>query len=179
MMTLLTGGARSGKSAAAVELASRSDAEVVFVATAEPRDDEMARRIERHRADRPPQWTTIEAPTDLAEPLGRIDGRATVVIDCLGLWVTNLLDLEDEAILTGADEVASMVASRAGVALVVTNEVGSGIVPDNAVARRFRDVLGAVNRSFAARADHTLFCAAGGVLPLRPVEHIASGVLRA
>ena len=168
-LTVLLGGARSGKSALAVELADADGADVVFIATGEGRDEEMAKRIAAHRAARPREWTTIEEPLDLIGALRRAPSGACVVVDCLTLWVANLLEAGREAELDGA-EAASVAASRQGTTIAVSNEVGSGIVPADAVSRRFRDALGAVNGSWVASADHALLMVAGRALPLEPPE---------
>ena len=172
MLTLLTGGARSGKSTAAVQLATSSDATVVYLATAQAGDAEMTDRIARHRADRPATWTTLESPRELAAALASTSAEATVIVDCLALWVTNLLDESDDEILARAGDVADLAAARPGTTIVVTNEVGSGIVPDNPLARRFRDVLGSVNQRFAAVADRSFLCVSGGLLALTPLGRI-------
>ncbi|MEQ8842574.1 MAG: bifunctional adenosylcobinamide kinase/adenosylcobinamide-phosphate guanylyltransferase [Acidimicrobiales bacterium] len=166
MLTLLTGGARSGKSSAAVRLATVSGRAVVYVATAEAGDDEMADRISRHQADRPSEWTTIDAPRALAEAVRTVDTQAAVIVDCLALWVTNLLDLADEEIHERAAALAGALRERQADTIVVTNEVGDGIVPDNAVARRFRDVLGTVNQQVRSVSDQAYLCVAGGVIPI-------------
>lgn len=166
MFTLLTGGARSGKSRTAVRLAEASGSAVTFVATATPEDDEMVARIRRHRTGRPASWTTVEEPVRLVEVLGALDDHDAVIVDCLALWVTNQLDADDRDVWLRADELADALAARPGPSFVVTNEVGLGIVPVNDVARRFRDLLGSVNQRMAARADRTLLCVAGGVVPV-------------
>lgn len=166
MLTLLTGGARSGKSSTAVRLAAGSGAPVHYLATAWAGDDEMADRIARHRADRPQEWSTVEEPVRLDDALAGIGEGDTVIVDCLALWVTNRLDDTDDVVLAEATTAAARAAARRGSTYVVTNEVGSGIVPDNALARRFRDLLGTVNQVFAAASDHAYLCAAGRVLPL-------------
>ena len=155
MLTLLIGGARSGKSSLALELAA---GEVVFVATAEAGDAEMAARIDAHRAERPESWTTVEAPRDLAGALRAAPAEACVVVDSLTLWVANTLD-ED-----AAREAAAVAASRRGDTIVVTNEVGMGIVPANELAREYRDLLGRVNASWADAADRVLLVVAGRTL---------------
>ena len=166
MLTVLTGGARSGKSTAAVRLAERSGAPVTFIATATADDDEMTARIRRHQQERPAGWATLEEPVALDRALSTVDADDTVIIDCLALWVTNQLDADDRDIWWRADELADALAARSGDSIVVTNEVGLGIVPVNEMARRFRDLLGAVNQRVATRADRTLLCVAGGVVPV-------------
>jgi adenosylcobinamide kinase/adenosylcobinamide-phosphate guanylyltransferase len=163
----LLGGARSGKSAMAARLAGESGAPVVFIATAEPRDDEMAARIQRHRLDRPAGWQTIEAPLDVAAAVTSTSAGDFLVVDCLTLWVSNLLEQGRSALEIGAAAalVAREMADRQGV--VVSNEVGLGIVPANELARVFRDVLGAVNVTFAASADRAVLMVAGLTVELR------------
>lgn len=172
MLTLLTGGARSGKSRAAVQLAERAGAPVTFIATATAGDDEMTARIRRHQQERPSAWTTLEEPVAVARAVASVDDGETVIVDCLALWVTNQIDADDRDIWWRADELAETLAARSGTSIVVTNEVGLGIVPVNEMARRFRDLLGAVNQRVAARADRTLLCVAGGVVPVIDVESL-------
>ena len=169
-LTVLTGGARSGKSAAAVAAAAASGAPVTFIATAEPGDDEMAERIARHRAARPAHWTTVEATHDLAGAVAGVDPVDTVVIDCLAVWATNRMLAEprpDGARITEeAARLARRLAERPGQALVVTNEVGSGVVPATPLGREFRDLLGAVNQATVRAADAAYLVVAGRLLPL-------------
>ncbi len=167
--TLLLGGARSGKSALAEEMAKARREEVVFVATATAEDDEMAERIALHRRGRPASWATVEEPSDLAAALGRVDADAFVVLDCLTLWVSNLCaeGLDDDTVLRRGDELARLLARRPGSGVVVSNEVGSGIVPVDDLARRYRDLLGRVNIGFATHAERTLLVVAGKTLELR------------
>jgi adenosyl cobinamide kinase/adenosyl cobinamide phosphate guanylyltransferase len=170
-MTVLLGGARSGKSELSSRLASSADRPVVVVVTAEPRDEEMAERIRRHRGARPSAWTTVEAPLHLAEAIGGVALDAFVLLDCLTLWVSNAIEanLSDEQIVDEAREIASALAKRDAPAVVVTNEVGLGIVPINALARRYRDTLGRVNATFVADADRAYLVVAGRALPLAEV----------
>ena len=163
----LLGGARSGKSAMAARLAADSGASVVFIATAEPRDDEMAARIQRHRIDRPAGWGTIEAPLDLVGAVRSTSQGDFLVVDCLTLWVSNLLEQgkDPQEIGAAAAEVAREIADRQGV--VVSNEVGLGIVPANELARVFRDVLGAVNVTFGSMAGRAVLMVAGLAVDLR------------
>jgi len=167
-LTLVLGGARSGKSRHAEALIERAAGEAVYLATAEARDGEMAERIERHRRRRAAQsateWQTVEEPLALAPRLAELarPGRP-ILVDCLTLWLSNLL-------LAGRDvgaETAALVAvipTLAGPLVLVANEVGLGIVPDNALARDFRDYAGALNQAIAGAADRVVFLAAG--LPL-------------
>jgi adenosyl cobinamide kinase/adenosyl cobinamide phosphate guanylyltransferase len=163
-LVLYLGGARSGKSRLALERARTSGSNVVFVATGEPLDDEMADRIARHKAERPAGWATVEEPVELEQTLADAPPEATVVVDCLSLWVANVFET------TSAEEIseraAALAVARAGLTIAVTNEVGLGIVPDNELARRYRDVLGRVNATWAAAADEAYFIVAGRALRL-------------
>ena len=135
-------------------------------------DEEMEARISQHQAERDDEWTTIEEPVELDRVLVEIDNEDTVIIDCLALWVTNQLDDTDDEVLWRADDIIRLLRWRQGDSLVVTNEVGSGIVPVNATARRFRDLLGTVNQRFARGADRTLLCVTGGVVPVVGLEDL-------
>lgn len=159
------GGARSGKSRLAQHRAEALAGRHIFVATAEAYDDEMRDRIARHRADRDARWSTVEAPRDLAAILAAHDADDVVIlVDCLTLWVSNLL-LAGADIGAATDALCNAMASVRGRLILVANEVGYGIVPDNALARRFRDDAGRVNQAVAAIADEVVLVAAG--LPLR------------
>ncbi|HVS47805.1 MAG TPA: bifunctional adenosylcobinamide kinase/adenosylcobinamide-phosphate guanylyltransferase [Candidatus Dormibacteraeota bacterium] len=164
--TLLLGGARSGKSAMAERFAIESGDSVTFIATGEPLDDEMAARIARHRDDRPAAWRTIEAPLDLLTAVRSTSPGDFLVVDCLTLWVSNLLEKGKAAAEIGvaAKDVVEELSRRQGV--VVSNEVGLGIVPANELARAFRDVLGAVNTIFAGSAERAVLMVAGRALDL-------------
>lgn len=171
-LTLLVGGARSGKSELAVQLASKSDGPVVVVATAEARDPEMEARITRHRERRPDDWTTVEAPLDLLDVVGRVPDRATLLLDCLTLWVANLTQAgaDDPDIVEVASRTADTVARRQGFSVAVTNDVGSGVVPASVLGRRFRDLAGRVNAVWASAAERTALVVAGKVLRLDDPE---------
>jgi adenosylcobinamide kinase / adenosylcobinamide-phosphate guanylyltransferase len=167
MLTLLLGGARSGKSALAVEMGRRHEGRVVFLATAAPSvDADMDERIERHRAERP-DWPTIEEPLDLAAALDRC-GDALVVVDCLTLWVSNLMNRGDsDAEIEAASTIAiASATNREGATVVVSNEVGLGVHPETTLGLRYRDLLGRVNNQWARAADRTLFLVAGRALRL-------------
>jgi adenosylcobinamide kinase/adenosylcobinamide-phosphate guanylyltransferase len=169
MRTLLVlGGARSGKSRHAQVCAEAEPGDLVYVATAQPFDEEMADRIARHRADRGPRWRTVEAPLDLATTI-MAETRPGVVllVDCLTLWASNLLFAERDIVEATAALVVAIGATR-GPLILVSNEVGLGIVPDNALARRFRDVAGTINQAVAATADEAVFLAAGLPIRLKP-----------
>lgn len=160
--TLVLGGARSGKSRYAEGLVAALPPPWVYVATAEALDHEMAARIRTHRARRGPSWRTIEAPRDLTAALAAC-AQAPVLIDCLTLWLSNLLlaEADIEADITGLEQ--ALMAATTPLALVA-NEVGYGIVPNSALGRRFRDLQGLLNQRIAARADRVVLVVAG--LPL-------------
>jgi adenosylcobinamide kinase / adenosylcobinamide-phosphate guanylyltransferase len=170
-LVVIVGGARSGKSRLALELASDAAREVLFVATAEALDGEMAERIAAHRAERPPGWTTVEEPVELRGALESVDDEATCVVDCLSLWVSNLLLRGDEsaAVEVEARACAELAASRGGRTIAVTNEVGLGVVPATSLGRSYRDLLGSVNRIWVEAADRAAFVVAGRLLPLEPL----------
>jgi adenosyl cobinamide kinase/adenosyl cobinamide phosphate guanylyltransferase len=163
---LLLGGARSGKSSFACRLAEDSGRPVTFFATATAEDTEMAKRIEQHRAARPAGWRTVEEPRALLAAITSCEPEQFVVVDCLTLWVANLqgAGASPEEIDRQATALAVALASREGV--VVSNEVGLGIVPANAMAREYRDILGTVNAEFAARAQRAILLVAGRALDL-------------
>jgi adenosylcobinamide kinase / adenosylcobinamide-phosphate guanylyltransferase len=162
----IIGGARSGKSRFAVA-ALRDRRRVTFVATAEAGDADMVGRIARHRAERPAHWTTIEEPFALAARLNSV-GPATdaVVVDCMTVWVANLMlrGDADAAIVAAADEVAGFAARPPFELMLVSNEVGAGVVPATADGVRFRDLLGIINQRLALACDHVTLMVAG--LPL-------------
>jgi adenosyl cobinamide kinase/adenosyl cobinamide phosphate guanylyltransferase len=171
-LVFLLGGARSGKSALAVRLAERSGLPVTFIATAEARDEEMAERIARHRAARPKGWTTIEEPVDLVGALGRVPADSCLVLDCLSLWVSNVLERGEEAIERQAEEAAALVGTREPLGVAVSNEVGLGIVPASDLGRRYRDLLGRVNAIWAEAASEAALVAAGRLVPLARPESL-------
>lgn len=174
MLTFVLGGARSGKSRHAVELC-RDASRVVFIATAKAEDDEMAERIARHRAERPASWTTVEAPVDLEAALEAAPSDARVLVDCVTLWLSNLMyEHRDEVraererlILGSVTRLADRAADRDVV--VVSNEVGQSLVPETAVGREFRDLLGAANQTLAAKADRVILLLAG--IPIDLFDH--------
>lgn len=157
----MLGGARSGKSRHAEALITRLPPPWVYVATAQAFDDEMRARIVEHRGRRAAGWRTIEAPLALADAL-RDAGDVPVLVDCLTLWLSNLM-LAD-ADLDAAEAALDAALGRAAPTVLVSNEVGLGIVPDNALARRFRDQAGRLHQRLAARADRVVLTVAG--LPL-------------
>ena len=167
-LIVLTGGARSGKSTLAGELAEATGDPVCYIATAEARDDEMTRRIDNHRRDRPASWLTIEEPYDLVGALEALPEEAVAIVDCLTLWVANMLERSptDEEIVEIAEDAARRAATRPQPVIAVTNEVGSGIVPMNDLARRYRDVLGVVNGRWCHHAQGSFLVVAGRALAL-------------
>lgn len=167
MRELILGGARSGKSALAETRARESGLEVTYVATAEAHDDEMADRIRRHRDRRPDHWRTVEAPVTLAATLEREAGDdRLLLVDCLTLWLGNLIDDADALARERAD-LLDRLPRLPGTIVLVGNEVGLGIVPDNALARRFRDEAGWLNQMAAGLCERVTFVAAGLPLTLK------------
>ena len=167
-LTVLLGGARSGKSRLAVELAVAAGAPVTFVATGEAGDEEMAARIALHRAERPSDWVTVEEPYALAAALAAAPPSDTVVVDCLTLWAANALarDAAPDIVLAAATSAAAAAASRAALTIAVSNEVGLGIVPLDALSRAYRDLLGSVNRIWVDASADAAFVVAGRALRL-------------
>ncbi len=166
---LITGGARSGKSALAERLALRPTGRAVYIATAEARDDdpEMAARIAAHRARRGAGWRDLHAPVDLTGALEASDGGDPRLVDCLTLWLTNLM-------LGGADwraegaALAAALGRQAAPVVLVTNEVGAGIVPENRLAREFRDAAGWLNQTVAEAVDAVWLSVAGYPIRVKP-----------
>lgn len=161
---LILGGARSGKSAFGQRQAEDLPGTLLYVATAQALDSEMDDRIARHRAERGARWQTLEAPLALAEAIAAHSRPETVLlIDCLTLWASNLLFAEAD-LPSAIDDLTAAITAAPGKILLVSNEVGLGIVPDNALARRFRDMAGTINQAIARTVDSVVFVAAG--LPL-------------
>jgi adenosylcobinamide kinase/adenosylcobinamide-phosphate guanylyltransferase len=169
-VVLIGGGARSGKSRFALACALALGERRVFVATAQAFDAEMDARIAQHRTERGADFTTVEEPLELAGVLRAHGGADVVLVDCLTLWLSNrLLRGDDEPALARAvDELCAVLAERRCHAVLVTNEVGFGIVPDNALARTFRDAAGRAHQSLARIADEIHVAILGSVLRLRP-----------
>ncbi|MBC7667756.1 bifunctional adenosylcobinamide kinase/adenosylcobinamide-phosphate guanylyltransferase [Caulobacter sp. DWR2-3-1b2] len=168
--TLVLGGARSGKSAFAQGEAEAQAALVggrlVMIATAQAFDDEMVERIARHRLDRGEAWVTLEAPIDLSAALAGLSASDIVVVDCLTLWLSNLI-LTEQDIPAAAAELVEATAGFDGALWLVANEVGFGIVPDNALARRFRDEAGRLHQVLAQAADNVTLVVAGLTLRMK------------
>lgn len=180
-LILVTGGARSGKSAFAEELAGGFGDRVLYVATSIAFDDEMRKRIQNHRSGRPSCWETVEAYSDMDNALeGRLEGKSAVLLDCVTIMVTNLM-LREEAdwdhldanrmeaveagIKTEIEKLLGFIEDAGLPFVLVTNELGMGIVPDSALARLFRDIAGRMNQLIAKKADEVYFCVSG--IPLK------------
>lgn len=163
-LTLVLGGARSGKSRHAEELVERLPGPWSYIATAQAYDEEMAERIALHRSRRGDGWQTLDAPHELAGALNGLPAGRPVLVDCLTLWLTNRMLAEADVEAESA-ALAEALAARDSETVVVSNEVGLSIVPENALARRFRDAQGRLNQMVAARADAVIFMVAG--LPMR------------
>ena len=177
----VTGGARSGKSTFAEHLARDSGSPVVYLATMEAGDEELRDRIQRHRARRPASWTTIEEPLALADALASAPAETCVLVDCLSLWVTNrLMQLGTEeptldavealeaALDAEVDAILGAARDRSGDTIIVTNEVGAGLVPPYPLGRVYRDVLGRVNQHVSRKADRAWLLISGRPLELPP-----------
>ncbi len=174
----VTGGARSGKSTFAQRMAEASGRPVTFIATMEPLDEELEARVARHRETRPASWTTIEAPRDLVAALRSTPTGSCVLIDCISLWVTNwLMGLGDPPALADLDQLESELdahvrsllavqAAREGELIIVTNEVGGGVVPPTPLGRAYRDLLGRVNQQLSLEASRAWLLVAGRALEL-------------
>lgn len=160
-LTLILGGARSGKSRFALKLCEDKEA-VAFIATALPLDSEMEERIKRHRFERPAHWKTIEEPINLLKVIKYVSDSSYIIIDCLTMWVSNLLErYSDDEILELSKELSLYSKGLKGSVVTISNEVGLGIVPEYPIGRRYRDLLGKVNQIFAENADKVFFMIAG------------------
>ena len=182
MKSLILGGIRSGKSRYAAELAGAEARPVTLIATARILDDEMAARIEAHRMSRPPDWMLVEEPTRLAAALvANASPTSTVIVDCLTLWLTNLLCDEDaQALKRESDLLLDVFPTLSGSCVLVANEVGFGIIPVNALARRFADQAGVLHQQLAAMCDSVVLMAAGLPMTLKaphaPPPHGRAGI---
>lgn len=163
-LTFLLGGARSGKSVHAERLIMELPEPWRYIATAQAFDDEMRERIARHQSRRDTRWTTVNAPFDLANAIAETTVGETLLVDCLTLWLTNIM-LAGRDVAAESMHLADLLSKPRGPWFVVSNDVGLGIVPDNALARRFRDDAGRLNQMVAAAADSVLFMVAG--LPIK------------
>ena len=165
---LITGGARAGKSSYAQKLAAASGGRVLFVATAEAKDEDMRLRIEKHRKSRPLSWETLEAPSEVAKAIDEQEGEySIVVIDCITMLVSNIMlgavdkTSAESEVLKEIDSVINTMQSKSSVFILVSNEVGLGIVPDNEMSRTYRDLLGRANQLLAQYADEVYLMVAG------------------
>jgi adenosylcobinamide kinase/adenosylcobinamide-phosphate guanylyltransferase len=175
MLILVTGGSRSGKSGFALRLAESGPRPRIFLATAQALDEEMAARIRRHRRSRSQDWELVEEPLAVPEALtGALSRGGTVLVDCITLWVSNLILSDERFAEDDAAERAEDLARRAraggGLTVLVTNEVGSGVVPDNRLARVFRDAAGRMNQVLARAADEVHLLVSGIPMRLKPGE---------
>jgi adenosylcobinamide kinase / adenosylcobinamide-phosphate guanylyltransferase len=169
-LTCILGGVKSGKSSYAVELGRQVFGKVAFLATAQALDQEMKQRIERHKQDRPGTWITWEEPLAIAKVVAaNADQVNFIIIDCLTLWLTNLLGQgkTEPEIMVLVDEMLTTIASSQADVAIVSNELGLGIVPQAQLAREFRDISGRVNQKIAAVASSVIFMVAGLPLPLK------------
>ena len=162
----MLGGAASGKSAYAETLVLRDSSAPIYVATAQVFDDEMAQKVARHRDMRGDGWTTIEEPIAVADKLAEITDSQTVLIDCATLWLTNIM-LGEYDIVAEISALTAALRSCKGPVVIVSNEVGQGIVPGNALSRRFRNAQGTLNQAIAAEADNVVAVMAGLPLALK------------
>ena len=159
--TLILGGARSGKSTHAEALAENHDGPRVYIATAQAFDGEMTTRIAAHVARRGPAWRTVEEPLELPDALSAADdGKTFILVDCITLWLTNVL-LGDHDLKAYTEKLLEVVGTCKGPVVLVSNEVGLGIVPENALARRFRDEAGVLNQKLADSVDRVVLVTAG------------------
>ncbi len=193
-LRFVIGGARSGKSRFAERLAAAEEdrgSPVLYIATMEPLDAELAARVERHRAERPSSWRTVEAPLDPAAALRDAPTEVCALLDCVSLWISNLLLAElnadnhagerdeidaatsaaaEASMASALDALFAAVESRAGPTIAVSNEVGGGVVPATSLGRAYRDVLGVANQRLAARAERAWLLVAGRALELPPSQ---------
>ncbi len=178
-LVFVTGGGRSGKSAYAQQQAEAIPGPRTYIATCPVLDEEMTRRVARHQADREGKgWQTIEEPVELARIIEEIPDGATVLVDCLTLWINNLMfaaeqdgcDFQEADIILIADELARAAQRHNGAVYIVSNEIGLGIIPANEMARRFRDIAGRCNQIIAAAADHVVLLISGIPMTIKEPE---------
>lgn len=167
---LITGGARSGKSAIAERLVKRMGDAPVYIATAQAFDTEMEARIATHQARRGPEWTTVNAPLDLVQALRDTDAGQPRLVDCLTLWLTNLM-LADRDLAAESAALVAEISLQSEPVVFVTNEVGSGIVPENKMARDFRDAAGALNQHVASICEEVYLAVSGQALKVKPNDN--------
>lgn len=165
-LTLVLGGAASGKSAYAESLVVKSSRPRIYIATAQAFDLEMKQKITDHQAMRGPDWTTVEAPLDVPSALAKTTAQDVVLIDCATLWLTNILLADEDVSKAGQDLLHALAAASCPI-VIVSNEVGQGIVPDNALSRKFRNAQGRLNQDIAAQANTVVAVMAGLPLALK------------
>lgn len=165
-LSIVLGGASSGKSDFAERLATSANCPRTYIATSQPFDAEMVAKVEKHRLDRGPDWQTIEAPLDITKALTQVLPNSVVLIDCLTLWLSNQMHVEAD-IDTEVERLLTNLSGHPNPIICVSNEVGMGLVPDTPLGRRFRDLQGAFNRQIADQADLAVFVAAGLPLTLK------------
>lgn len=166
---LITGGARSGKSRFAEELVLAQGTAPIYIATAQAFDVEMEARIAAHRARRGPEWTTLNVPLDLLAALQTSDDKEPRLVDCLTLWLSNLMHA-DRDVPNEVDNLVASIARQTAPVTFVTNEVGGGIVPENALARRYRDAAGEMNQKLAAAVDEAYLVVSGCPVRIKPFD---------
>ena len=164
---LVTGGARSGKSSFAEKRTKQLGSSLMYIATSEIIDSEMEKRVAEHQARRGSEWQTLHAPLKLAEALSETDGKGPCLVDCLTIWLNNLI-FHNEDTIVATKELIKVLEQRSDPVVLVTNEVGSGIVPENALARRFRDEAGRMNQIISQVADEVYLSVSGIPLQIKP-----------
>lgn len=168
-IVFITGGARSGKSAFAVARAKKSKGGVIFLATGKPADSEMRARVRKHKRSRPRAWRTVEEDINIAAVISKLEKEQVVIIDCLTLWLSNLLlsGRGEEEILKKVKEFIAALKNTASSVIIVSNEVGGGVVPENKLARAFRDIVGIAHQRIVKVSDEAYFVVCGIPLPLK------------
>ena len=164
---LVTGGARSGKSSFAEKRTKQLGSSLMYIATSEIIDSEMEKRVTEHQARRGSEWQTLHAPLKLTEALFETDGKGPCLVDCLTIWLNNLI-FHNEDTVVATKELIKVLEQRSDPVVLVTNEVGSGIVPENALARRFRDEAGRMNQLISQVADEVYLSVSGIPLQIKP-----------
>ena len=164
---LVTGGARSGKSSFAEKRTKQLGSSLMYIATSEIIDLEMENRVAEHQARRGSEWQTLHAPLKLTEALSETDGKGPCLVDCLTIWLNNLI-FHNEDTIVATKELIKVLEQRSDPVVLVTNEVGSGIVPENALARRFRDEAGRMNQIISEVADEVYLSVSGIPLQIKP-----------
>ena len=164
---LVTGGARSGKSSFAEKRTKQLGSSLMYIATSEIIDSEMEKRVAEHQARRGSEWQTLNAPLKLTEALSETDGKGPCLVDCLTIWLNNLI-FHNEDTIVATKELIKVLEQRSDPVVLVTNEVGSGIVPENALAKRFRDEAGRMNQIISEVADEVYLSVSGIPLQIKP-----------